>query len=110
MYRYGENIAILQSNGEKIVTKGFIEPLRYNNKKYFGGQHIEDGYVEDNHYRLICPKKADLTIPNTIIECGEKRFNINRADDVLFDGEVFYVSAILTEFIDVKGDSYDAEC
>ena len=110
MYRYGEDIAILQNNREKVVTKGFIEPLRYNNKKYFGGLQTADGYIEDKHYRLVCLKKADLTIPNTIIERGDSKFCVNRADDVFFDGEVLYVSAILTKFIEVKEDSYDEQC
>ena len=36
--RYGSSVNILE-NGESTSAKAFIEPLRYKNKVYVGGQY-----------------------------------------------------------------------
>ncbi len=110
IYRYGEKIKILSGDSSEIETKAFIEPLRYRNRLYIGGSQLPDGYLDGGrHFLLICPKKADLTLRDTVIlrSSGEK-YVVKRADDMVFAGKTLYVWAVLTLFNPQKEDCYDA--
>lgn len=91
--KYGQKVKII--NGEDVfVTNAFIEPLRYRNKIYIGGEYRAlkgtDKYIYTGKTGLF-----DLKEKSTIIETKGLRYLVIRKETYWVNNSKIYDWAIL---------------
>jgi hypothetical protein len=102
----GKPIRITCGNSDKQVT-AIIQPMRYKNKMYLsmGRNHL--GFNDNECFLYIGPPDFDFseTSERTVIEDGERSYNVSRADKISLGSETLYIWAVLT--LRIKEGSYD---
>ena len=106
--RYGSQITIAQQ-GTEISTRAFVEPLRYRNKIYIGGEYHHLGALSREKY-LYVGKTAHRLIPNkSVIKAQGKQYIVKRCETYFVKDAPIYEWAILVPCGDRLEDSYDAD-
>ena len=106
--RYGCSVAI--ATGEKEVkTKAFVEPLRYKNKVYVGGQYHYLGYKQSEKYLYIGSPEYSLSENATVIEMHNQKYIVKRCETYYADDRPVYVWAILLPYGTALEDDYESD-
>ncbi len=106
MDKWGSDFKITK-NGQTIICKGFIQPLRYKNNMYLGGKRLDTGYFDGGHYLVILDNKADLQVHDkALIEDVNGKYIIKRAENIIFNNEKIYVWAILKPYFEMIKEDF----
>ncbi len=105
---YGRSVCLTDGDAWTSETfHAFIQPLRYKNKMYLYGIDTQIGFNAQGHYLYIGPPEHDLTAvqdSDFMIESGDVRYRIDRAEKVYCGESVFYVWAIIRTVVEDESD------
>lgn len=104
--RYGSRVTIRQ-NGEEISTRAFVEPLRYRNKIYIGGEYRTLGMLRREKYLYIGKPAHRLTENSSVIESQGVQYIVKRCETYYVRDTPVYEWAILTPCGEEREDEYD---
>lgn len=106
--RYGCSISI--SNGDdKVNTKAFIEPLRYKNRIYVGGQYHHLGVNRSEKYLYIGLPEYLLNENSSVIEMQSDKYIVKRCERYYVKDTAIYVWAILVPYGEELEDDYESD-
>lgn len=106
--RYGSAISI--TNGDdKLSTRAFVEPLRYKNKVYIGGQNRLLGFDRNEKYLYIGPPEHSLTENCSVIEMNDCKYIVKRCEIYYLKDYPIYVWAIMSPYGDDLEDDYESD-
>lgn len=106
--KYGSSVRII--NGSTACsTKAFVEPLRYKNKVYIGGEYHQLGSFKKEKYLYIGVPQMNLEENNTVIEMHENKYIVKRCEKYYVKDIPVYVWAILQPYGEALEDEYDAD-
>lgn len=106
--RYGCSVKFV--TGERTVnTKAFIEPLRYKNKVYVGGQYYYLGFKRSEKYLYIGSPEFKLTENSTVIEMYGQKYIVKRCETYYTNDRPVYVWAILLPYGTALEDDYESD-
>lgn len=85
----------------------FIQPMRYKNKLYLEMQATELGLNDAECFLYLGPPEIDFTGSEeyTAIYTDNKSYSVSRADQLIIDGKILYIWAVLNPR--VKENEYD---
>jgi hypothetical protein len=106
--RYGCNISVSNSQGV-IKTKAFVEPLRYRNKIYIGGQYHHLGVNRVDKYLYIGPPELELKELSSVIETLSGKYIVKRCETYYVKDTAIYVWAILVSYGEELEDEYESD-
>lgn len=101
---WGQKVQVVTADeaGNALVKEGkaFIQPLRYKNKMYLGGNYLPPGYADGGHYLYIGgPKqRIDLAPFDTVVRTAAESYAVKKAEKVCLKDEVLYVWAVLQRY------------
>ncbi len=100
--KFGRTVTVIPGEGEEILTKAFIQPLRYKDATNIGGRFMDVGYSSGRNYLYIGDKntRLDLLPFDTKIETQNETYVAKRAQAVYLGESVMYVWAILQVFVE----------
>jgi hypothetical protein len=104
--KYGGSV-IIQNGSEKTGGKAFIEPLRYRNKIYVGGELHSLGTLRREKYLFIGTPDSELFEDVTVIESGSRKYIVKRCELYYVGDSPIYVWAILAEYGQKAEDDFD---
>ena len=105
--RYGSNVSISDSEST-IKTKAFVEPLRYRNKIYIGGQYHHLGVNRIDKYLYIGPPELELKELSSVIETQSGKYIVKRCETYYVKDYPIYVWAILLPYGERLEDDYES--
>lgn len=105
--RYGNSIRI-RENGRNVNTKAFVEPLRYKNKVYVGGEYHRLGLRKSEKYLYIGLPCFDLTENRSVIEMKSRKYIVKRCETYYVKDRPVYVWAILLPYGAELEDDYES--
>lgn len=106
--KYGASVRI-DTNGALTEGKAFVEPLRYRNRIYIGGQYHLAGMDRKEKYLYIGTVKNALTEDQTVVEANGAKYIVKRSE-LYYAGDVpVYVWAILQLCGEALEDEYEAD-
>ncbi len=106
--RYGCNIRIINGD-DSIGTKAFVEPLRYKNRVYVGGQYHHLGYKRTEKYLYIGPPEFSLDENSSVIEMHNNKYIVKRCEIYYVKDLPIYVWAILQPYGSALEDDYESD-
>ena len=106
--RYGSNVNILE-NGESTLARAVIEPLRYKNRVYVGGQYHIVGIKRTEKYLYIGPPEYTLTENLSVIEMNGSKYIVKRCELYYVKDFPVYVWAILQPYGSALEDDYESD-
>ena len=106
--RYGSNISI-DNNGENIKAKAFIEPLRYKNRIYVGGQYHVLGFRRTEKYLYIGSPEYKLIADTSVIELQGCKYIVKRCENYFVKDRCVYIWAILVPYGEALEDDYESD-
>lgn len=106
--RYGGDITVT-SNGSTVRGRAIVEPLRYRNKIYIGGEQRHLGFVKREKYLFIGTTDFDLTENHSVIESVSGKYIVKRCERYYVQDRPIYTWAILVPFGERREDDYDAD-
>lgn len=105
--RYGCKLSV-DTNGKCVRTNAFIEPLRYKNKVYVGGQYHVLGFKNSEKYLFIGPPETELSENESVIEMQKVKYIVKRCETYNVDDRPIYVWAILLPYGMALEDDYES--
>ncbi len=106
--RYGSHVTITQG-GAEVQTRAFVEPLRYRNKIYIGGEMHHLGSLKREKY-LYVGKTAHRLIPDeSVIKAQGNQYIVKRCETYYVKDTPIYEWAILVPFGERLEDDYDRD-
>lgn len=90
--RYGVDVKLIDGDVE-VRTKAFIEPLRYKNTLYIGGEYRSLGGTDRTLY--VGKPAFDLKEGKTIVDESGIKYLVERAETYTVNGYKIYDWAIL---------------
>ena len=106
--RYGCSIT-LATGEKKVNTKAFVEPLRYKNRVYVGGQYHYLGFKRSEKYLYIGSPEHELSENATVIEMHYRKYIVKRCEIYYIDDRPVYVWAILLPYGTELEDDYESD-
>lgn len=106
--RFGSNVSISQE-GKSISTKAFLEPLRYRNKIYIGGEYHPLGSLRREKYLYVGKSVHRLIENESVIEMKGNKYIVKRCETYFVKDTPIYEWAILVPYGEEKEDEYDAD-
>ena len=91
---YGEDITVINDD-DTVLTRAFIEPLRYRNKIYIGGGYRTLGMKHSEKYLYIGIPDVPLVKNKTIIERKDKKYLVKRVERYYVGEQIAYTWGIL---------------
>ena len=91
---YGEDITVINDD-DMVSTRAFIEPLRYRNVIYVGGEYRNLGMKHSEKYLYVGIPDIPLVENKTIIERKDKKYLVKRVERYYVKEQVAYTWAIL---------------
>ena len=91
--KYGRDVRLINGDTE-ILTGAFIEPLRYKNKIYIGGEY-RNLKGTDRYLYVGKPKLFKLKEGETLIEESGIKYLVERTESYIVNDEVIYDWAII---------------
>ncbi len=106
--RYGCDVSI--KTGDKVVnTSAFVEPLRYKNKIYVGGEYHYVGFRRTEKYLYIGSPEYDLTENVSVIQMFDNKYIVKRCELYYVNNSPVYVWAILLPYGSASEDDYESD-
>ena len=106
--RYGSSVTIDQG-GDKISTKAFLEPLRYRNKIYIGGEYRTLGFLRREKYLYVGKSVHRLVENESVIETQGNKYIVKRCETYFVKDTPVYEWAILVPYGEEREDDYDTD-
>ena len=106
--KYGAPVTI---DNDGVVEEGraFVEPLRYRNRIYIGGQYHLAGLDRKEKYLYVGLVGNRLEEDRSVIESNGAKYLVKRRE-VYYAGDVpVYVWAILQSYGETVEDEYEAD-
>ena len=106
--RYGSKVKI-EHNGDTVNTSAFVEPLRYRNRIYIGGQYHVLGRNRREKYLYIGSANHRLVENKSVIETHGNKYIVKRSETYYIKDFPLYEWAILTPFGARAEDDYESD-
>lgn len=106
--KYGSSVTIRQ-DGSAIETKAFVQPLRYKNRVYVGGEYHVLGYQRREKYLYIGNPSYRLTENSSVIETQGDKYIVKRRETYFVKDYPVYEWAILLPFGEKLEDDYESD-
>ena len=91
---YGEDVTVI-NNDDTVLARAFIQPLRYRNKIYVGGEYRNLGMEYSEKYLYVGIPDIPLVENKTIIERKDEKYFVKRVERYYVKEQVAYTWAIL---------------
>lgn len=105
--RYGSSLCVV-TNGKKLATSGFVEPLRYKNKVYIGGEYHRLGFRRTEKYLYVGPCDVELCENESVIETQGDKYIVKRCEKYYVKDTPVYMWAILLPYGSILEDDYES--
>ena len=106
--KYGALVRI-ETDGDLTEGKAFVEPLRYRNRIYIGGQYRLAGMDRKEKYLYVGTVENALTEDRSVVEANGARYIVKRSE-LYYAGDVpVYIWAILQPCGEALEDEYEAD-
>ncbi len=106
--RYGSQVTINQG-GSEINTRAFLEPLRYRNKIYIGGEYRKLGFLKREKYLYVGKSDHRLVENESVIETHGNKYIVKRCETYFVKDTPVYEWAILVPYGEEREDEYDSD-
>ena len=106
--RYGSSVTINQG-GNRISTRAFLEPLRYRNKIYIGGEYRTLGFLRREKYLYVGKSIHRLVENKSVIETQDNKYIVKRCETYFVKDPPVYEWAILVPYGEEREDEYDTD-
>ncbi len=106
--RFGSQVTICQG-GQRIPARAFVEPLRYRNKIYIGGEYRPLGVAIREKYLYIGRPAYRLHENRSVIEAHGERYLVKRSETFFVRDLPVYEWAIMVPYGAEREDDYDAD-
>ena len=104
--KFGNTVYLTAKGSWQSATfNAFIQPLRYKNKLYMTGDFTPIGRNTNDLYLYLGPKNhnfSDSAENYQIHDSFGNSYIIDRAEPILFKGEVLYIWAIIRKVLEAK--------
>lgn len=109
--RYGSSVKIFAGGygGNYADARAFVQPLRYKNRIYVGGEYHRLGYSKTDKYLYIGLPKYELTENHSVIEAHKNKYIVKRCEMYYLKDNPVYVWAILQAYGDDLEDDYESD-
>ena len=91
---YGEDVTVINDDN-KVSTRAFVEPLRYRNKIYIGGEYRTLGMKHSEKYLYVGVPDVTLVENKTIIKRKDNEYLVKRVERYYVKEQIAYTWAIL---------------
>lgn len=105
--RYGNSVKIINKS-KAVESKAFIQPLRYKNRVYIGGQYHRLGMRNTEKYLYIGLAENLLENNISVIEMGNNKYIVRRCETYYLKDCPIYVWAILLPYGERLEDDYES--
>ena len=106
--KYGGDVTVSQGN-TSVRGKGIVEPLRYRNKIYIGGEQQSLGALNRERYLYIGQPDVPLHANASVIESVGGKYIVKRCETYFVQDRPVYVWAIMVPFGARREDDYDSD-
>lgn len=106
--RFGSGVTIRQG-GLCVSTRAFVEPLRYRNKIYIGGEYRPLGFSRREKYLYVGKSEHRLVENESVIESQGGKYIVKRCETYFVQDRPVYVWAIMVPFGARREDDYDSD-
>lgn len=106
--RYGSRVKI-EHNGSTVTANAFVEPLRYRNRIYIGGQRRTLGKAQRQSYLYIGNADHKLIENKSVIETQGGKYIVKRSETYYVKNFPVYEWAILYPFGERLEDEYEPD-
>lgn len=106
--RYGCSV-VIRNDDKEIPAKAFVEPLRYKNRVYVGGQYHHLGYKKSEKYLYIGKPEFVLSENSSVIEMYNSKYIVKRCELYYVKDIPVYVWAILQPYGSALEDDYESD-
>ena len=106
--KYGGDVSVTQ-NGQRVRTRAIVEPLRYKNRIFIGGEQRSLGSLNRERYLYIGQPDVPLCANASVIESVGGKYSVKRCETYYVQDRPVYVWAILKPFGALREDDYDAD-
>ena len=106
--KYGGDVTVSQGN-TSVRGKGIVEPLRYRNKIYIGGEYRPLGVAIREKYLYIGRPAYRLHENRSVIEAHGERYLVKRSETFFVRDLPVYEWAIMVPYGAEREDDYDAD-
>ena len=91
---YREDVTVINDDN-KVSTRAFVEPLRYRNKIYIGGEYRTLGMKHSEKYLYVGVPDVTLVENKTIVKRKDNEYLVKRVEKYYVKEQVAYTWAIL---------------
>ena len=91
---YGEDIAVINDD-DMVSTRAFIEPLRYRNVIYVGGEYRNLDMKYSEKYLYVGIPDITLVENKTIVKRKDEKYLVKRVEKYYVKEQVAYTWGIL---------------
>ena len=91
---YGEDITVINDD-DTVLTRAFIEPLRYRNKIYIGGGYRTLGVKHSEKYLYVGIPDITLVENKTIVKRKNNEYLVKRVERYYVGEQIAYTWGIL---------------
>lgn len=106
--QYGNSVNV-ENKGKTRTVKAFVQPLRYKNKVYVGGQYHKLGFLKTEKYLYIGPPEILLESGNTVIEMQNRKYIVKRCETYYVKDYAIYIWALLAPYGSPLEDEYESD-
>ena len=106
--RYGSHVTIT-TDGVTVSSRAFVEPLRYRNKIYIGGECRELGTMRREKYLYVGKSSHRLEENESVIESRGGKYIVKRCETYYVKDTPVYEWAILVPYGEEREDDYDSD-
>ena len=106
--KLGGDVEITQGSSS-VRTRAIVEPLRYRNKIYIGGEQRSLGSLNRERYLYIGQPDVPLHANASVIESVGGKYIVKRCETYFVRDRAVYVWAILAPFGDSREDEYEPD-
>lgn len=91
---YGEDIAVINDD-DTVLARAFVEPLRYSNVIYVGGEYKNIGLNYREKYLYVCIPDIPLVENKTIVKRKDNEYLVKRVERYYVGEQIAYTWGIL---------------
>ena len=106
--KFGGDVEVTQG-GSTVKTRAIVEPIRYKNKIYIGGEQRSLGSLKRERYLYIGPPDVPLRANASVIESVGGKYIVKRCETYFVQDRPVYVWAIMVPFGARREDDYDSD-
>ena len=106
--KFGGDVEITQGSSS-VRTRAIVEPLRYRNKIYIGGEQRHLGFMKREKYLFIGTPDMNLNENRTVIEAASGKYIVKRCERYFVQDNPIYTWAIMVPYGERREDDYDAD-